>query len=156
MTQPIDLSTMDHSEHRQLLKEIVADARRLANPGPNADVTEQAVRGCLLARHVVAVDDYLADRGGVSSSWLREWTPDWASPPADMLMEILEARGMTAVGLARATGEDVDEIRRVLTDDAPLSIELALKLEACFQIHAQVWMRMETDWRVYQARKAQE
>lgn len=77
--------------------------------------------------------------------------PDWATPPGDTLLEILEFKGITQKELAVRTGYSVKQINQIVLGNAPITPTLAILLERVTGTAAKYWNALESQ---YQTRKA--
>jgi len=80
------------------------------------------------------------------------YAPDYATPPGATLLEVLEDQGMSQAELARRTGLSTKHISQISTGRAPISIEVALKLERATGVPARVWNNLESRYREQLAR----
>lgn len=69
------------------------------------------------------------------------------SPPGEILEEALEERGMSGAELARRAGLSAKHVRQLLNAKVPLSMEVALQLEAVLGIPARFWSSLEFNYR---------
>lgn len=73
--------------------------------------------------------------------------PDKAIPPANVLREELEHRGLTAEQLAPLMGWDVAEVEALVAGDAPMTEAAAVALELALGVDAGLWMHLEAAYR---------
>lgn len=90
-----------------------------------------------------------------SSPIVKTFTPSVASPPGDTLQELLTERGMTQIELASRLGLDKKTINLIVSGNAALNEESAIGLERVFDIPAQFWLNLESQYQIVLARKAQ-
>ena len=81
------------------------------------------------------------------------FAPDYAVPPGDTLADILEERDMTQTELARRLGVSLKHVNQVVKGVAPISPDLALRLEKVLGSTAAFWLTREAQ---YQAKLAKE
>lgn len=75
------------------------------------------------------------------------WQPTWAVAPGEILLEVLEERGMTQSQLARRTGRPIKTINEIIKGKAAVTPETAIQLERSLAIPAQVWNNLESNYR---------
>jgi len=68
-----------------------------------------------------------------------EYTPDEVSPPGESLADLLEERGMSQAELAQKTGYSEKSILEIIQGRAPITPEIAVKLEMVLEIPARFW-----------------
>lgn len=69
-----------------------------------------------------------------------------------MLEEELEVRGMTKKALAAMIGRPPQFVNELMKGKRPLSVDTALRLQAALGIDAQLWLNMETRYRLQEQR----
>lgn len=79
------------------------------------------------------------------------FTPDYAVPPGETLLETIEALGMTQTDLAARAGRPLKTINEIIKGKASITPETALQLERVLGIPARFWNNRE---RLYQEAKA--
>ena len=72
---------------------------------------------------------------------------DWALPPGETLLELLEERGMSQRDLARRTGLSPKHVNKLLHGLVPLSADVAVRLEHVTGLPANFWNRREANYR---------
>ncbi|MFH1329318.1 MAG: HigA family addiction module antitoxin [Actinomycetota bacterium] len=80
------------------------------------------------------------------------YSPDYAVPPGETLLEVLEDRGLTQAELARRAGLSLKHVNLVAQGRVPISTEVALRLERVTGVPAAMWMNLETRYRERLAR----
>lgn len=75
-----------------------------------------------------------------------EFLPDWASPPGDTILELLELRNISKEQLAELV-PSVSVIEHLLTGRAKITIKVARELEQVFQVSFRFWLRRESQYR---------
>ncbi len=83
------------------------------------------------------------------------FTPDYASPPGDLLQEYLEHLGISSRELARRCGRSGKLIAEIVSGKAALEPLTALQLERVLDVPASVWSNMEAAYQLHQARTAE-
>lgn len=81
------------------------------------------------------------------------WQPTWAVAPGEILLEVLEERGMTQSELARRMGRPIKTINEIIKGKAAITPETAIQLERSLAIPAQVWNNLESNYRGALARE---
>lgn len=81
------------------------------------------------------------------------WQPDWALPPGEILLEVLEDRGMTQSELAQRTGRPLKTINEIIKGKAAITAETAIQLERALGINARFWNSLESNYREALARQ---
>lgn len=79
------------------------------------------------------------------------FNPEWASPPGDTLLDLLEERGWTQQQLAAQMGCSTEQVGLLIDGKAPLTEGDALQLQRVLGIPAHFWLTREAR---YQARLA--
>ncbi len=77
------------------------------------------------------------------------------SSPGEILKDALEERGMTNVELARRTELSEKHVSQLIHGKAPLSMDVAFKLEQVLRIPASLWLNLESSYRAEQKRAIQ-
>lgn len=72
--------------------------------------------------------------------------PDSATPPGEMLLEVLQDKGMTQQELALRTGMAAKTINEIVKGKAPITADTAVKLESVFGVKASFWLRFEMNY----------
>ena len=81
------------------------------------------------------------------------YRPDYAVPPGWILGERLESRGMSHAELARRCGRSTKLISEIIAGKASLEPETALQFEKVLGVDADIWLGIESDYRLDKARK---
>jgi HTH-type transcriptional regulator/antitoxin HigA len=81
-----------------------------------------------------------------------DYQPDFAVPPGETLLEVLEDRGMTQAELAQRTNRPAKTVNEIIKGKAALTAETALQLEEVLGIPAAFWLTRETRFREVLAR----
>lgn len=85
----------------------------------------------------------------------RAFTPDFAVPPGETLLEVLESRGLTQIELAERTGRPKKTINEIIKGHAAITPETALQFERVLGVEAAFWTGLERDYRSILARQAE-
>jgi HTH-type transcriptional regulator / antitoxin HigA len=81
------------------------------------------------------------------------WQPDWAVPPGEILLEVLDDRGMSQSELARRMGRPTKTINEIVNGKAAITPETAIQLELTLGISASFWNNLEATYRAHLARE---
>jgi len=73
---------------------------------------------------------------------------DLAVPPGEYLREVLEAQGMSSDKFAARSGISTEELAAILDEAAPITASLASRLEAATGVPSNVWLGLESEYRV--------
>jgi addiction module HigA family antidote len=76
-----------------------------------------------------------------------EFEPDYAVPPGDSLLEVMESLGMTQKELAVRTGLTEQSLVRIIKGEQPVSYETANRLELVTNVPARMWNNLEAQYR---------
>jgi addiction module HigA family antidote len=74
---------------------------------------------------------------------LNQYAPDYLVLPGEVLVEYLEAYGMTQTELAARTGLTKKTINEIIKGKSPITSETALKLERSLGRPAHFWNNLE-------------
>ncbi len=80
------------------------------------------------------------------------YRPDYAVPPGWILEERLKSRGMSRAELARRCGRSTKLISEIVAGKAFLEPETALQFERVLGVDADIWLGIESDYRLDRAR----
>lgn len=75
------------------------------------------------------------------------YSPTYAVPPGETLLETIEALGMSRAELAKRTGLTPDTIDEIIQGRAPMTPEIALRFELVLGVPARFWMNLERRYR---------
>ncbi len=92
----------------------------------------------------------------MSNPAARQYDPDFASPPGETLLELLETQGITQAELAERTGRPKQLINEIVAGKASLSPETAIQLERALGVSASFWNSREGRFREFLARRAEQ
>lgn len=76
----------------------------------------------------------------------KELTPFVATHPGEMIKDELKERGMTQKQLAEETGIKTSVLSETINGKRSVSLNVAVALEKAFDIPADVWMNMQTQY----------
>jgi HTH-type transcriptional regulator / antitoxin HigA len=79
--------------------------------------------------------------------------PDYAPSPGELLEEQLDTLNISAREFSRRCGRSAKLITEILSGKAALEPETALQFERVLDIEANIWLRMEAEYRLSLARK---
>ncbi|MBF0523283.1 MAG: helix-turn-helix domain-containing protein [Candidatus Omnitrophica bacterium] len=85
-----------------------------------------------------------------------KFKPDYAVPPGETLLEVLEHKGMTQADLVERSGRPVKTINEIVQGKAAITPETALQLERVLGVPASFWNNLEKNYRQALARLAEE
>jgi HTH-type transcriptional regulator/antitoxin HigA len=71
-------------------------------------------------------------------------------PPGDFIREEIEARGWTQSDLAEILGRPVQVVNAIINGKKPITPETAVALGAAFGTGPEIWLNMETSYRLDQ------
>jgi addiction module HigA family antidote len=71
---------------------------------------------------------------------------DWASPPGDLIEEVLEERGWTRAELAQRLDFSAKHVNELLKGRAPITADTAERLERVLGHDAGFWLRLEANY----------
>ena len=83
------------------------------------------------------------------------FSPDYAVPPGDTLLDMLEEREMTQTELARRLGVSAKHVNQMIKGAAPISPEVALGLEKVLGTTASFWTTREALYHTRMAEQAE-
>jgi addiction module HigA family antidote len=81
-----------------------------------------------------------------------EFEPDYAVPPGETLLEMMESLEMTQKDLAIRTGLTEQTLTRIFKGEQPISYETANRLELVTQVPARLWNNLEAQYREQKAK----
>ena len=76
-----------------------------------------------------------------------EFKPDWASPPGDTIIELLEEKGWTKYNLGISFGIKNNQVNDLLSGDTPISDYMAFLLANILGGTKQFWINREAQYR---------
>lgn len=88
-------------------------------------------------------------------STLVRYEPDHVLPPGEHLAAKLNELGMTQADLALRTQLSRKHVSQLVNGEAPLSTDVAARLERVTGVPAQLWNRLEANYRTWTTRQAE-
>src|SRR4051812_22518860 len=86
----------------------------------------------------------------------RSWSPDWATHPGSHLAEYIEVKGWTQAEFARIADLTAKLVSTIVSGKNPVTPETAIKFERVLGLKAEVWLNLQTNWDLFQARAEQD
>lgn len=80
------------------------------------------------------------------------WSPNWATHPGEHLAEHIEARGWSQAELARFADLTPKLVSTIISGRNPVTPETAIKLERVLGLKAEIWVGLQSNWDLFQAR----
>ncbi len=80
-----------------------------------------------------------------------QYNPDYVVPPGWVLNDYLETRGISQAEFARRCGRSPKLISEIIAGEASLTPETALQFEKVLGLSANVWLGIESNYRLHQA-----
>lgn len=74
--------------------------------------------------------------------------PAEAFPPGEYIKDEIEARGWTQRDLARVLGRSEPKVSELINGKRAVTVQTARELAAAFGTSAEVWLRLEAQWRL--------
>ncbi|SMF13986.1 HigA family addiction module antitoxin [Pseudogulbenkiania subflava] len=87
-----------------------------------------------------------------ANTTLHPFVPNFAVPPGESLVEVLEARGLSQADLAERTGRPKKTINEIAKGKAAITPETAIQLERVLGISSSFWNSLEQNYRAALAR----
>lgn len=82
-----------------------------------------------------------------------EYTPDFVYPPGETVRETIDTKGMSQAELATRTGYSKKTINQIIRGKAPITPEVALRLELALGVSATFWNQLERDYQEWHTRQ---
>ena len=82
------------------------------------------------------------------------WKPDFAVPPGLTLQETIDAQGIDQPELAVRSGLSAKEINQIIEGVAPITHDIAIRLEHATGVPARMWNNLEANYQEQRARLA--
>ena len=82
-----------------------------------------------------------------------DFSPNWTTHPGEHLAEYLVVRDLSQAEFARRAGLTAKHVSEIVNLKAPVTAETALKLESVLGLKAEIWMRLQSSFDVFEARK---
>ncbi|MPZ20885.1 MAG: HigA family addiction module antidote protein [Luteitalea sp.] len=77
-----------------------------------------------------------------------------AVQPGNILRhDVLDPLGLTQTAAATRLGVPVQTVNQIVRGKRAISADMALKLERAFEVSAEFWLRLQSDWDLQQARE---
>ncbi len=86
---------------------------------------------------------------------LNQFNPDYAVPPGWILEEYLEVNGLSPANFARKCGCSPELISKIIKAKASLDPKIALQFEKILGLDTSIWMGIEANYQLHQAREAE-
>lgn len=83
----------------------------------------------------------------------RPFTPDYATPPGEIIAEHLDVLGVSGRELARRTGRSPKLISEIISGKAALEPETALQIERVIDVDSSILIGLESRYRLHLARQ---
>lgn len=77
----------------------------------------------------------------------REYT-DYAIPPGITLREVLDSMGITPGDFALRLGMARDVIDQIIDGQAPITLDVAERLESVLGVDSSFWLNLEVNYRI--------
>ena len=90
----------------------------------------------------------------MATTKLHIFSPDYAIHPGEILEETLAARNMQKSELAERCRLSTKTVSQIIGGKAPITPETAIQLERVLGVSAKVWSNLDTNHRLFQARRA--
>lgn len=71
------------------------------------------------------------------------WEPDWVVPPAEIITETLDERGISPVRLAELCETTVEEVNRLLAGEIGIGIKWARLLNQHLGVSEEFWLALQ-------------
>ncbi|MEZ5671035.1 MAG: helix-turn-helix domain-containing protein [Thiotrichaceae bacterium] len=78
--------------------------------------------------------------------------PDWASPPGETITDLIEEKDWTQSELAERLGYTTEYLNQLISGEAVLTEDAALRLERVLGSTARFWLNREAKYREHLAR----
>lgn len=75
------------------------------------------------------------------------FSPDWASPPGDTIIDLMEEKDWTKAELARRLGFTTGYLNQLLKGNISITQDSALRLERVLGSSAKFWLNREAIYR---------
>lgn len=83
------------------------------------------------------------------------FSPDYGVPPGQVLGERLKAQGLSQAEFACLCGRSAGLIGEIVAGRAPIDSETALQFERVLGVDADIWVGIESSYRLHLAREAE-
>ncbi len=78
----------------------------------------------------------------------RQFNPDYAVPPGELLEEELEILGISQDEFARRCGCSAKEVKKIIAGKAPIGPQIAIQIDLISGGGPDIWLRMESNYRL--------
>ena len=85
-----------------------------------------------------------------------EYYPDYIVSPGDVLEEVLEERNIKKIDFAKRCGRTTKTISQILSGDAPVTPELAIRCQRVLGSSAALWNNLEANYRLQLAKQSEQ
>jgi len=85
-----------------------------------------------------------------------EFKPNYASPPGETLQDTLDILGITPAELAQQMGESIKVVNEIIEGKAPITPDIAWRLECAVDVPADFWNNRERYYREAKRRLAKQ
>ena len=102
-----------------------------------------------------AISNYFAQRADAEKSnikYANDMTSSLLIHPGEMIKEEIEARGITQKEVPEKMGVSYTVFNEILNGKRPVTTEYALLLEAVLGIDAGIWLRLQADYNMQEAK----
>ena len=82
----------------------------------------------------------------MSTTVSNQFSPDFAVAPGETLSELLDDNGMSQAELARRTGLSAKHINQIVSGDASITAETAIRLERVTKVPSRFWLNLEAQY----------
>ena len=79
--------------------------------------------------------------------------PNWSTHPGEHIEDYLGVKGWSQAELARRAGLTPKLVSEIINGKNPVTPETALKLELVLGLDAEIWLRLQSSWDVFQLRR---
>ena len=80
------------------------------------------------------------------------FTPDWALPPGESILDLAEERGWTQAELAQRLGYSEKHVSQLVNGKVPLTVDAAQRLERVIGSTMDFWLKLEANYQRHKAR----
>ena len=84
---------------------------------------------------------------------VRGFNPNWTTHPGEHLEEYLEVRGWSQAEFARRAELTPKLVSEIINEKNPVTAETALKFERVLGLKADIWVRLQASYDLFQARR---
>lgn len=80
------------------------------------------------------------------------FTPDWALPPGESILDLAEERGWTQAELAQRLGYSEKHVSQLINGKVPITVDAAQRLERVVGSTMEFWLNLEANYQRHEAR----